>query len=119
MFKWIIGVIFVIALTACGGGGGSSSGGGTIKTPLYSVDCNTGVTCPNADDTSVFNGQSLNSVDCTWYCSNYKGQTAVYVSLTFQSWRGGCWAFDREFISSGICGFSAAETKKRAAKIKQ
>ena len=69
----------------------------------YTLSCSN-VTCPNATDTSNFNSGGSYNFTCTWYCHEYGGFDAAYVSLSFWSWDGGCWELDSEYVDpSGIC----------------
>ncbi|MFB1036000.1 MAG: hypothetical protein QMC38_11710 [Sinobacterium sp.] len=101
------GIILVVAglLAGCGGGDTDSSGNVRAKDVMFTLNPQTGVSCPNADDASVFQSGDYNSVDCIWYCATYNGRTNVYVSLDFVNSRstGFVWIKDGEYISDGIC----------------
>lgn len=93
----------MILLAGCDDGGGLF--GGSSTNVEYTVDCASGVTCKNASDTSEFSSSSgdYHSVNCYWYCGDYKDISDKYVTLTFSKRGGGCWEFEREAISRGIC----------------
>ncbi len=100
-------VCFAVLLSGCGGGDTGSGGGSDVraKEVIFTLDPQTGVSCPNADDATTFQSGDFNSVDCTWFCANYKGRSNVYVSLDFQNSFSTdfLWVLDGEFISDGIC----------------
>ncbi len=81
-------------LAACGADG-------EMKTVKYNLSCER-VSCPNADDVSVFESGSSKSYSCIWTCAKYKGNSRVYVNLTFWSWDGKCWELDSDYTAGGI-----------------
>jgi hypothetical protein len=61
------------------------------------------VECHGNDDASVFDsGRSL-AYTCVWYCARYKGESGLYVSLTWWARNGGPYVLESEYVSSGIC----------------
>lgn len=101
----VIGTLTVL-LAACGGGGSSSGGGsngaGVVR---FSVDPDKGPTCGKPTKRSTFQGSLWTSVDCTWYCADYKNAKNAYVSIDFRRRHepGAKWSKSHEYISGGIC----------------
>lgn len=101
---WIAAIS--LALTACSGGSSSSGGGsGGAGVVRFSVDPDAGPTCHKPTNRSVFEGSLWTSVDCTWYCADYKGAKNAYVSIDFKRDKkpGAKWRKSHEYISDGIC----------------
>ena len=104
MKKYLIALSLAL-LAGCGEGGTSTNNDTVVKDVMFSVNPDTGPSCPNADDSSSFESDDYRSITCTWRCANYKGQSRVYVSIDFvaSNSTNQKWGVDNEFISSGIC----------------
>jgi len=48
----------------------------------YELSCSN-IDCPNADDTSSFSSGNDRAFSCIWHCADWKGDSGVYVDLTF------------------------------------
>lgn len=85
---------------------GSSTGGANLaQYNLVNVDYKieaSGVTCYNPSKFNDFSSGSYVTRNCTWFCSNYKGQSKIYVSINFKQGSSG-WYIDSDYISTGIC----------------
>ena len=101
MTKRFLFLAVFFTLTACDGD--TLSGVETFVT--YSLDPQSGPSCPNATNASTYTSGTYTSIDCTWYCATYNGQTKRYVSLDFKKSdsTGQIWVLDNEYVSSGIC----------------
>ena len=66
----------------------------TVETDHYRLTCEE-VTCKGEAEVSTsfleLQGNTLESVDCSWRCTRYGGREEVRLSLEFQSYKGGCW----------------------------
>lgn len=71
----------------------------------YTLDPVQGPECSGEDDVNRYTSGTYQTINCVWYCNNYKGQEGVYVSLTFEKSISTeqKWVLDREYISGGIC----------------
>jgi len=89
--KKLLLLIVTLALAGCG------------TDVSYTMTCDV-VDCDNPTDTTDFQSGNDQAFTCTWNCACYQGNCSKYVSLTFWSWDGGCWALEEEYVSNGICG---------------
>jgi hypothetical protein len=104
MKRIIIFAVFTYLLiftTGCDSGPSSLGGSGTVVG--FSVDCAAGVKCSSTSDINEYNSGDYHSVTCVWHCAAYKNQNNKYVSITFDKRGGGCWEYDREYVTGGIC----------------
>lgn len=109
MVKAIVVAGCLLLVAGCDSGSGIDGGSSTLVS--YSVDCDTGVTCGNASDTSEIKIGDDRSINCIWQCASYKGQANIYVSIILKENENNeetCWDLEKEYITDGICsGFTA------------
>lgn len=103
--KTTISAIVISLIVAGCGGGSSSSGGGSSSIVSFSVDPIAGPTCHGASRQSQFQGSLSTTIDCTWFCADYKSHVNAYVSIDFRrrNQPGAVWEKSHEFITDGIC----------------
>lgn len=104
MNKTLSVVILSTVLAACGGGSENGAGGGA-GVVTFNLDSAKGPECYGTDALDRFEGSFLLSVNCRWFCADYKGNKNAYVSITFERRKepGASWVKDHEYISDGIC----------------
>lgn len=89
-----------LILTACDS---SSSGGGfNNETVQFTVSGDKITHNANASRTYTVPGVGTDFWELTWFCGNYKDQTAKTIKLTFKKVNN-TWVLDKEDYSGGSC----------------